>query len=97
VRVYAVGSAFTVTTVVLAHVVAVIVYLTVALPGLIPQKEPPALIVPIEGVRLLHVPPPVDELSDTQLPTHTWPGPVITFGTGLTVTVPVREQPVGAV
>jgi hypothetical protein len=96
--VYAVGNAFTVTTVVLEQDVAVMVYLTVALPGLRPQNVPvEAPMVPIAGVRLLQVPPPVDELNVTQLPIHTCEGPVMTFGIGLMVTTPVRLQPPGEV
>jgi hypothetical protein len=62
-------------------------------PVTIPEEEP---IVAIEGLPLLHVPPPVPVKIIVD-PTHTLPGPVIAPGMGLTVTTAVVKQPVASI
>ena len=67
------------------------------LPAVTPVTTPPAVIVAMAGDALLHVPPAVALLSVVVDPTHTLVVPVITAGSGLTVTVVVTAQPVGKV
>ena len=66
-------------------------------PAVTPVTTPPAVMVATAGVALLHVPPAVALLSVVVEPTHTLVTPVITAGSGLTVTVVVTAQPVGKV
>jgi hypothetical protein len=73
-------------------------YVTVAVPLAIPVIIP--VVDPIEAVPLLvsvHVPPVAGLLSVAVVPVHTMPGPVITDGDELTVTVAVARQPVSNV
>jgi hypothetical protein len=69
----------------------------IAVPGLTPQSEPPALIVATDGSRLDHAPPGVPLVSGVQKPIHVRGNPVIEAGNGFTVTTIVVRQPVGNV
>lgn len=67
----------------------------IAVPGATPVSIP---LVPMEAmeVELLDQVPPGDVQANTVVaPTHTYPAPAIEAGAGLTVTVYVREQPMG--
>jgi hypothetical protein len=52
------------------------------------------LMVATDGVLLLHVPPVVVLLTVVVSPAHTCSVPVMAAGSGFTVTVAVRIQPV---
>jgi len=63
-------------------------------PADIPLTIPePAVIVALAVTLLVHVPPAVASFKVTVLPTHTWAGPVILLGEGITVKTLVTEQP----
>lgn len=68
---------------------------------LVPAKAPHTAPVPAPTVTLpllaLHVPPAGVAESVVQLPKHTLVAPVIIPGSAFTVTVVLREQPVGSV
>ena len=88
------GNGFTVTIRTALQPVTGSVYIIVSRPALIPVTTPVAETVPIAGVVVLHAPPGVAEVKAAVRPIHTWPGPPMKAGTGLTVTVAVLIQPV---
>ena len=66
-------------------------------PALTPVTTPPAVMVAIAGVALLHVPPAVALLKFVVDPRQTLAVPKIAVGNGSTVTVCVIAHPVGSV
>ena len=89
------GRAFTVTTCVEKHPVAVTIYDTVDIPVLKPAKTPvPELIVPIAKFDEDHVPDGVLLLNVIEEPSHTKNGaPPIAAGLVFTVTTAVLKHP----
>ena len=92
VPVIAAGSGFTVTTLVMIQPVGK-VYVTVAVPAVIPVITLPAAVA-TAVLLLLHVPEGVASLSVVVKPAQTAIVPVIDAGNGLTVTGVVMIQPV---
>ena len=66
----------------------------VVVPAVTPVIMPAVLMVATDGVLLLHVPPMVVLLTVVVSPAHTCSVPVMVAGSGFTVTVAVRIQPV---
>jgi hypothetical protein len=66
----------------------------VLVPAVTPVITPAVLMVATDGVLLLHVPPVVVLLTVVVSPAHTCSVPVMAAGSGFTVTVAVRIQPV---
>ena len=96
VPVIALGFALTAIGVEVAHPVGNVYTMdgvTAAPPVTTPVREPTDAC---KGLVLLHMPPGVVELSATDEPTHTEPGPVIAAGNGFTVTVVIARQPVAS-
>ena len=62
-------------------------------PAAIPLTNPPAPIVAVAVLPLLHTPPGVTSLHITAAPAHTLPAPVIAAGIPFTVTIAVFTQP----
>ena len=97
VPVIAAGRGLTVTVAVRKHPVGSVYDIT-EVPDDTPVTTPVAgSTVATAGVALLHVPPAVASPNVVVDPTHTERVPVIAAGNGLTVTVAVREHPVGKV
>jgi len=90
--VIAAGSAFTTTEAVDLHVVGN-VYVILDTPAMPPITTPDEVIVAIDGVPLLHIPPGVTSLSVVVDPAHTFRIPKIGAGSGFTLIVVVRAQP----
>ena len=89
-------SRFTVSVIVLEQP-APVVYVIVVVPMATPAAMPvPLLIVAVEVLLLVHVPPLMALLSLVVPPTHTIVVPVI-GATGFTVTVAYAAHPAGAV
>lgn len=90
------GSGFTVTTVVLKHVVPKMYEIT-AVPKLLPVTHPVEATVATEVLLLLHVPPVV--VSDKQFvpPRQMFAFPEIAAGSGFTFIVFIATQPTGDV
>ena len=87
------GNGFTVTGRVIKQVVGS-VYVTVALPDIIPVKRPEvATTVAVANGAILHVPPAEASVSVISEPAHTNDGPPIAAGKGLTVTGNIEGHP----
>jgi hypothetical protein len=69
-------------------------YDIVVVPVNIPVIVPVGLIVPTNGLLLLHTPPPVASVSVVVLSTHTDKAPAIAAGNGLTVNSTTVIHPV---
>jgi hypothetical protein len=69
------------------------VYVILVLPAATPVTMPVAPTVAIDVLWLLHVPPPVP-VNVVVVPTHVVATPPMAAGSGLTVRIPVRRQPV---
>jgi hypothetical protein len=66
----------------------------IVLPIATPVSKPDPLIDAIAGDALVHVPPAIRSVNDSELPTHTEEeAGVIAVGAGLTVTVAMEAQP----
>jgi hypothetical protein len=65
-------------------------------PATAPHTVPKPVTV-IDGLLLVHVPPPAPSISDVQLSTHTCNTPPIGVGAVFTVTVVVAVQPAAVV
>ncbi len=89
------GRVFTVTIALLLQPVGS-VYVIVAVPGFIPLTVPVKFTVAIPVFPLLHVPPVVRSLNKVVAPGHMLKPPVMTAGSGLTVTVTLVLHPVTA-
>lgn len=90
----AIGSGFTVITVVRTHPsgeVYVIRVVPDATPLTVPEAKP---MVALAGAELLHVPPPGGDDRVVDAPTHTVPDPEMAEGRAFTVTSVVATQPV---
>jgi hypothetical protein len=90
------GSAFTVTTIVVAHPDEVNAPVIVVVPANKPVTTPEALTVATAVLLLDHVTPP-DELKVMEEPSHTEVGPVIAVGAALMVIPAVIIHPAGLV
>lgn len=89
------GSGFTSTTAVREHPPTPI-HIMVTVPALIPVTTPVADIVATAGLLLLQVTPGVVVLRTVVPPAHKFMVPVIGAGSGLTVSIVVAMQPLGA-
>lgn len=87
------GRLFTVTTCVRIQPVGR-VYVIFARPALTPLTSPLPDTVATDALPVLHVPLPLKLYNVVVLPSHTLAVPVITTGSGFTVTDAVRRQPV---
>lgn len=97
VPVMAAGSAFTVIVCTLKQPVPT-VYVTTAVPAAIPVTTPVvALMLALDGLLMLQLPPAIGWLITVVLPTHTCGVPLTTAGRVMTVTVSVVLQPLPSV
>jgi hypothetical protein len=71
-------------------------YVITDVPATAPHTVPKPVTV-IDGLLLVHVPPPAPSISDVQLSTHTCSTPPIGVGAVFTVTVVVAVQPAAVV
>ncbi len=95
VPVIAAGNGFTVIVSVTLHPIGKSAYVIVGVPAATPPARPVEIFtVAREMLLLLHVPPLVASVSVAVVPGHRDVAPPIAAGSGFTVTVVVRMQPV---